>query len=135
MDDWLRTRYFTMGGLFVVLLLLGVVLNFFNRETGRTKTFVLPPDISRCKHDSDCALSNQIGCCPCEAGGGQGAVNGRMRPRLKEFLRKACGERATCLALVTCRDDLRPVCRAKRCTLLMPDSATGGEDGQVAADE
>ena len=117
MGDSLRAKAVMLGVLFLVLLTVGVVLSAFYKNTARTRTLVIPFDIAACTEDDGCGLANQIACCPCEAGGGQGAVNTRMRPRLKGYLQRACRGRAVCVNVATCRTDLRAVCRSRRCTL------------------
>jgi len=106
----LRTQAIVLSGLFLVAAAVGFVLTTFYRETSRTTTIVLPADIVSCESDSDCGIVDQIGCCPCEAAGGQGAVNKQKRARLKTFLRRACGRRPACVSVATCRSDLRPLC-------------------------
>ena len=85
MDRSLRIRFALLGGLFLTLLVLSLVLSSFYKATSRVKTLVLPPDVTSCSKDEDCGLTDQIGCCPCGSGGGQAAVNKRMRPQLKAF--------------------------------------------------
>ena len=123
MSDSLRVQFIALGGLFAALLAVSALLAFFYREAGRTTTFVIPPDIMTCDDDKDCGIVNQIGCCPCEASGGQGAINKRMRPRLKTFLHRACGREIVCLNVSTCRDDLIPTCGADGCALITRDVA------------
>ncbi len=117
MGNSLRVQAIVLGGLFLAVAAVGFVLTSFYREASRTTTLVIPGDITGCERDADCGVVDQIGCCPCEAGGGQGAVNTRMRARLKGFLRRACGHKPPCLNVATCRSDLRPVCSDGSCTL------------------
>ena len=130
----LRTQAVALGGLFLAVAAVGFVLTSFYRETSRTTTFVIPADITACESDDDCGVVDQIGCCPCEAGGGQGAINKRMRPRLKGFLRRACGQRPACVLVRACRTDLRPVCVDGGCALTVGHAVAfaGGEDGAPA---
>jgi hypothetical protein len=118
MGDSLRVQSIVLSGLFLAVAAVGFVLTSFYRETSRTTTFVIPADITGCEHDGDCGVADQIGCCPCEAGGGQGAVNLRMRARLKGFLRRACGHRPACVNVAACRSDLRPMCVDGSCALV-----------------
>src|SRR5262245_21381972 len=103
MADSLRIQAIVLGGHFLAVAAVGFVLTTFYRETSRTMTFVVPPDITGCETDDDCGVVDQIGCCSCELGGGQGAVNRRLRVRLKEFLRRACRHRPACVTVATCR--------------------------------
>jgi len=118
MDESLRRKAVTIGMLFVTLVLVMSLLGSFYHRTARTRTLILPFDVAACDDDGDCGLVNQIGCCPCEAGGGQGAVNPRMRGLLKDFLRHACQRRTACIEVSACRTDLQPRCRDHRCVLL-----------------
>lgn len=117
MDESLRRKTIALGGLFVALVAVGLLLSGFYRNTARTRTLVIPFDVAECDEDDDCGLSNQVGCCPCEVGGGQGAVNTKKRLRLKAFLRRACRGRVSCVNVSTCRADLRPACKSDRCIL------------------
>jgi hypothetical protein len=117
MGDSLRVQSIVLAVLFVAVVGVGVLLTSFYRETSRTTTFVIPPDITACEADGDCGLIDQISCCPCDAGGGQGAVNKSMRGRLKGFLRRACGHKATCVNVLACRTDLRAACTDGTCTV------------------
>ncbi len=118
MDESLRGRFMALGVLFAAVAVIGIVLSSFYRKTATTKTVVLPPDISACDEDRDCGLSNQLGCCPCEASGAQGAINKRMRPTLKAFLQRACRDGVACITVAACRVDMQPVCRNHRCVLV-----------------
>jgi len=115
MDRSLRIRFALMGVLFAALLAITVTLSNFYKATARVKTLVIPPDVMACETDEDCGVSNQIDCCPCEASGGQGAVNKRMRLQLKNFLEGACHKRVPCVDISSCRDDLTAVCRDNVC--------------------
>ena len=120
MDESLPRKAVMIGVLFVTLATVVVLLGGFYRNTARTRTLVLPFDVAACDADDDCGLTNQIGCCPCEAGGGQGAVNPHMRSLLKDFIRHACQRRTACIEVSACRTDLQPRCRDHRCVLLSP---------------
>ena len=117
MDEGLRTRAIMLGSMFVVLAILALLLASFYKRTARTRTLIVPFDIAACDDDTDCGLTNQVGCCPCEMGGGQGAVNPAMREHLKGFLQRGCRGRVTCVLVDTCRADLRAHCRAGQCVL------------------
>ena len=123
MGDSLRMQSIVLGGLFLAVVIVGLVLGSFYRGTARTTTFLIPFDILECDEDDDCGLANQVSCCPCEAGGGQGAVNKSMRPRLKGFLQRACGGKVACVNVAFCRSDLRPACIEGRCALTDPGTA------------
>jgi hypothetical protein len=127
----LRMQAIVLGGLFFAVAAVGFVLMTFYRETSRTTTFVIPVDISTCDSDGDCSVVDQISCCPCEVGGGQGAVNKRMRTRLKSFLRRACGHRPACVNVAACRTDLRPVCSDGSCALA-PERTLASGSGHPA---
>ena len=120
MDRSLRIRFALLGGLFLTLLVLSLVLSSFYKATSRVKTLVIPPDVTSCSKDEDCGVTNQIGCCPCETSGGQAAVNKRMRPQLKAFLQGACRKRVPCVDVSACRSDLTPVCWDNVCTVTTP---------------
>src|SRR5205814_3985402 len=103
MGDSLRAQSVVLVTLFAALVIVGLLLSAFYRETAHTTTFVIPPDVTDCDQDGDCGVIERIGCCPCDAGGGQGAINRQMRARLEGFLRRACGQTATCVGVATCR--------------------------------
>jgi len=129
----LRTQAIVLTALFLAVAAVGFVLTTFYRETSSTTTLVIPADITGCESDDDCGVTGQIGCCPCEAGGGQGAVNKRMRGRLKSFLKRACGQRPACVVVAACRNDLRPVCVDGGCALTAgPTVASSGGVGPSA---
>ena len=123
MDRSLRIRFVLLGGLFLTLLVLSLVLSSFYKATSRVKTLVLPPDVTSCSKDEDCGLTDQIGCCPCGSGGGQAAVNKRMRPQLKAFLQGACRERVPCVDIATCREDLAVACTEQQCAVIIRGGA------------
>ena len=120
MDESLRRTAIRILVTFVLLSITMTLFVGFYRRTARTRTMTLPFDIAACDDDGDCGLVNQIGCCPCEAGGGQGAVNPRMRSLLRDFLDHACRRRPTCIDVSTCRTDLEPHCQEHECVLVAP---------------
>ena len=117
MDEGLRTRAIVLGSMFAVLALVALLLASFYKRTARTRTLIIPFDVAACDDDGDCGLANQIGCCSCEMGGGQGAVNPAMREHLKGFLQRACQGRVTCVMVDACRADLTARCRSGQCVL------------------
>ena len=119
MDKSPRVRFVVLG-LFFALFAIGLVLTSFYRATSRVRTLVIPNDILTCDRDEDCGLTNQIACCPCDFGGGQAAVNRRMRPQLKAFLQRACQDRIPCVDVSACREDLRTACKDNLCTVVTP---------------
>lgn len=125
MDESLRGRFILLTSLLVALVVVGFVLGGFYRRTARVTTLVLPVDVVVCAADEDCGQTNQIGCCPCELGGGQSAVNRGQRDLLKSFLHSACGGGVPCVGVPSCRTDLRPVCSDGRC-ILTEGGAGGG---------
>ena len=129
MDESLRRKTVLIVVTFVLLSMIMVLFVGFYRRTARTRTLVLPFDVAACDDDSECGLVNQIGCCPCEAGGGQGAVNPHMRGLLKDFLHHACRQRTACIEVSTCRTDLEPHCRDHECVLLGPTEQAASEAG------
>jgi hypothetical protein len=126
MDSSLRLRFILLTSLFLAVIAVGLLVNAFYRETSRLTTVVLPPEITACAKDEDCGLSNMIGCCPCETGGGQGAINQGMGPQLKAFLHRACRKGVPCVNVFSCRDDLAPVCKHGRCKLIPASHASAG---------
>ena len=134
MTDSLRVQSIVLGALFLALVVVGFVLSSFYRGTARTTTFLIPAEVFECDEDDDCGLANRISCCPCEAGGGQGAINTHMRPRLKSCLRRACGARVACVNVIFCRTDLKPVCVEGRCTLLGSTAPSGSVQPTSAED-
>jgi len=127
MDSDLRRRFILYGGLLLAIGAVGLLVGSFYRETSRVTTLVLSPEISACEQDSDCVVVDAIGCCTCDAGGGQGAINVRMGQRLDVFLRGACRKGVPCVRVFACRQDLHPMCRHGRCTLAPPSARLPGE--------
>lgn len=71
---------------------------------------------------STCRIVDSINCCPCEMGGGQGAIN---RDKLLDLSRQllACCDRTVRLA-VLCEDQLGAGCEGGTCTLVRQPTAT-----------
>ncbi len=102
-----------------VLLALGVLS--FHRETARSKPVVPPFEVFACTEDTDCAVVERIGCCPCSEGGAQAAVTSWRRDELRRFLKGACRDTQVCVQIDLCRKNLRAACRDRRCTLVYSD--------------
>jgi hypothetical protein len=120
MDESLRRKAILIVITFVLLSATMTLFAGFYRRTARTRTMTIPFDVAACDEDSDCGIVNQIGCCPCESGGGQGAVNPHMRGLLKDFINHACRQRTPCIDVSACRTDLEPHCRDHECVLVGP---------------
>ena len=102
-------------------------------DTGhpRIRRVALPPEITACSTDADCALVDRIGCCTCQTGGGQWTVNATQTDALRRFLKHACKNQPACLQIDACRGDLAGVCRNGQCALAIvapadPDEAPHG---------
>ena len=115
MGDSLRTQSVVLLTLFAALVVVGFLLTSFYRETARTTTFVLPPDVTDCDEDGDCGVMEQIGCCPCKAGGARWAINKDASETLRKFLKRTCRRSSSCMRVNTCRDDLLPACLDRLC--------------------
>lgn len=118
MDRGQRIQLVLLLALLTGMIGILVILVRFYSDTAELTTLVVPADIFGCHTDSDCGLVNQIGCCPCEASGGQGAINTEKRAQLKAFLQAACTEAVPCVAVDVCREDARPKCVDGRCALV-----------------
>lgn len=120
--------------LLIVLLaamagIVGILAQFY-QDTAELRTLVVPGDVFACHRDDDCGLANHVACCPCEASGGQAAVNKLKREQLKTFLQAACTEAVPCVEVDTCRDDVRPRCADDRCSLVPMDAPPrDGDEG------
>ena len=53
----LRIKFALMGGLFVALLVMSLVLSSFYKATARVKTLIIPPDVVTCNTDQDCGVT------------------------------------------------------------------------------
>jgi hypothetical protein len=91
----------------------------FHQGTASSKPVVLPYEIFWCGEDAHCVVVDQIGCCSCEQGGAQAAINSSKRDELRRFLKSACRPRETqvCVQMDLCRDDFEAVCVDRRCKL------------------
>lgn len=118
MDRGQKIQLVLLMVLLAAMIGIVVVLGKFYSDTAELTTLVVPADVFGCYTDSDCGLANQIGCCPCEASGGQGAINTQKRAQLKAFLQAACTDAVPCVAVDVCRDDARPKCVEGRCALI-----------------
>src|SRR5438094_813221 len=120
----IRKKRSWFGATIVAFVFTGalVALAVVSQEDGKIHIdrVAMPEQLQRCSTDTDCLLVDQISCCACEAGGGQGAINKRMRLHLKSFLEGACRKRVPCVDISACRDDLTPVCRDNVCTVITP---------------
>ena len=96
-------------------LFVGAALLTLGDEGRRFTRLDLPADVTKCKHDADCVLVDQIGCCTCEAGGARWAVSAGHRDTLRRFLKHSCPRPAACLQVDSCRRDLVAACVEHRC--------------------
>src|SRR5439155_949459 len=110
----------TIAALLLSTSLLGLAV--ISQDDGKIhlERMAMPEQIQGCTADADCTLVDQISCCACQSGGGQAAVNKRMRPQLKAFLQGACRKRVPCVDVSACRSDLTPVCWDNVCTVTTP---------------
>lgn len=100
------------------LVFLGLAT--FKKETVRSRPVVVPYDIFWCAEDDDCIVADQVGCCPCEQGGGQAAITAWHKDDLRRFVKKACRpwDKQVCVQVDTCNKNLKPVCEKRRCRLV-----------------
>lgn len=119
MDKGQKLHLALLVALLAAMVGVIVMLGQFYAQTAELTTLVVPAEILGCNTDDDCGLTNQIGCCPCEASGGQGAVNKHKRAQLKEFLRTACTDAVPCVEVNACRDDVHARCSKGRCGLVV----------------
>ena len=116
-----RVRFSRQIGLLAALLasagflVLGLVQ--FHGKTATQRPVVPPYKLFWCQTDEDCAVVNQIGCCPCEQGGAQAAVTKWHRDDLEDFLEGACQEQQVCVQINLCREDAKAKCVDRRCRI------------------
>jgi len=119
MDRGQKVQLALLLSLLAAMVGIVVILGQFYKHTAELTTLVVPAEILGCHTDDDCGLANQIGCCPCEASGGQSAINKRKRSQLKAFLQTACTDAVPCVEVDSCRDDVRVRCIEGRCGLVV----------------
>lgn len=98
-----------------------------NVSTTRTRTQTASPTptpnptcvavagLTDCQGDSDCVVVDRIGCCPCNMGGQQGAINQGKGAQLFSQLEACC--MVACPAVVLCESNLVAVCQHGTCML------------------
>ena len=113
----IRVVLATLGAF--VLSALCVTAAFWPTETEspRRRRVPLPAEIVACAADTDCVVVDRIGCCTCQTGGAQWAVNATQADTLRRFLKHSCKNRPACLQIDACRRDLRAVCRTATCAV------------------
>jgi len=114
----MRHRVFIVAALLSSAVLVTLGVRSFHRETARTRPVVLPFEVFWCAKDEDCSVVEQIGCCPCDQGGGQAAVTRWRRDDLRRFLKRACDRDEVCVQVDVCCDGVRARCIKRRCTLV-----------------
>ena len=91
----------------------------------------LSAELGACTSDADCVLVDRIGCCTCQTGGAQWAINATQTDALRLFLKHTCKNQPACLQIDACRQDLVATCRDAQCAIQIappsgPDEATHG---------
>ena len=111
----------------VIALLMSaalVALGLFNfhEDTASSRPVVVPYDFFWCSEDTHCGIVDKIGCCSCEQGGAQAAVNVSHRDDLRRFLKSACRPHGqqVCVQMDLCHDEFEARCVGRRCTLVVP---------------
>ncbi len=114
-----------MVGIVVAMMcsaaLVGVAMFTFHEETVSSRPAVIPYDFFWCAEDDHCVVVDKIGCCSCEQGGAQVAVNSWHRDDLRRFLKKACRphDKQVCIQMDLCRDEFIARCVERRCRLVV----------------
>jgi hypothetical protein len=75
------------------------------------------PELTVCETDGDCAVVDQIDCCPCSMGGRQAAINRTKEADLAAQLQVCCATAGICIDLYQCADGLAARCQGGRCEL------------------
>lgn len=74
--------------------------------------------LTDCQEDSDCVVVEQIGCCPCSAGGQQAAINQSKQAELSLQLEVCCAAAGVCLDVYLCEDNPAALCQSGTCALV-----------------
>lgn len=98
--------------------LVGIGMVSFYDQTAKVRPVVPPFDIFWCEKNEDCVIVDRIGCCECEGGGAQGAINKWHTDDLRLFLKSACRPAPVCVQIDLCRHDLAPLCDDHRCQVV-----------------
>ena len=112
-----RTALIAIPALLLTALLVALGMASFHDETARSRPVVLPFEVFWCAQDSDCMVTDRIGCCGCDAGGAQAAITAWRQNDLRRFLKRACARVHACVQVDLCRDDVRARCVKRRCIL------------------
>src|SRR5512134_102659 len=99
----MSNRIAIVVALVVTAAMVVLGLMSFHEGTAKTRPVVPPFDVFWCEKDADCAKVDRIGCCPCEQGGGQTAVNQWRLDDLRRFLKQACRPGQVCVQVDLCR--------------------------------
>ncbi len=78
-------------------------------------TCVAVAGLTDCQADSDCIVVDRIGCCPCNMGGQQGAINQGKEAEFFSQLEACCS--VVCPAVVLCESNLVAACQHGTCNL------------------
>jgi hypothetical protein len=124
---WVRTAGAALVACALSALCITVALWPADTEGPRTKRIALPSEISACATDDDCVVVDRIGCCTCQTGGGQWAVNATQTDPLRRFLKHNCKHQPACLQIDACRRDLRATCRGSTCIVEVIPAADADE--------
>ena len=108
--------------------MLTLALMSFSHGTAKTLPIGPPFDLFWCQDDDDCAVVERIGCCPCDQGGGQGAVTSWHRDDLRLFLKSACKPAQKCVQVDLCRKDVTSRCVDRRCRLVPKTAEQVGKE-------
>jgi len=74
-------------------------------------------DFFSCSKSSDCAVENQMDCCPCNAGGRQVAVRKKSLEAFRAARAARCSGDLLCPQVYLCDDAATAVCVAGKCAL------------------
>ena len=108
--------------LLISVALVSLGLFSFHEDTASSRPVVVSYDYFWCSEDAHCVIVDKIGCCSCEQGGGQAAVNAWHRDDLRRFLKTACRphKKQVCVQMDLCRDEFEARCIDRRCQLVVP---------------
>ena len=106
--------------LFASCAFVFVGISTFKKGTARSRPIVPPYDVFWCAENDDCIVIDQIGCCPCEQGGGQAAITAWHKDDLRRFIKKACRpwDKQVCMQVDTCDKHVESICKDRRCRLV-----------------
>ena len=123
-ETWLGWTLATLVAIALSGLCVAAALIPDDTGHARARRVALPVELSTCTADANCLLVDRIGCCSCQTGGAQWAINATQTDTLRLFLKHTCKNQPACLQIDVCRGDLVAACRDGRCAVEIAPATT-----------